>query len=142
MFCKINENLVVSLDAVANINVVNDKMVFNMCYSFTDKNGIMSEYYYVDLDNDSFKQSTYYKNNFIEIEGKDRVLLINKKHVSFVKKENSAKSKLIIGFKNSIERHNVKMPTKLNITPAYMYIQVDQNELDNKFNELIKKMEG
>ena len=40
MLIQVNETITVKLSAVCNINILKDKQVFNMCYTFTDKKGL------------------------------------------------------------------------------------------------------
>lgn len=138
MLVKVSKTIQVSLDAVCNINVLNDKQVFNMCYTYTDKNGVMSGYYYVDLFNTSYKKSKYFQKYFIEIKGIDRTILVNKKFISFIKKDYSNfYPKIILGFKHSVLRHNV---SEITFAPEYMYIKVNPDEIDEKFDALVKSI--
>ena len=79
-----NNSSLVNLEKVSNINFLSDKIVFNMSYSVTKNQlGRISDYFY--LNNLSFYNCDYYKENFIELIGSDRKVAFNKNYVSYIK---------------------------------------------------------
>lgn len=135
MLIQVNETITVKLSAVCNINILKDKQVFNMCYTFTDKKGAMSGYYYVDSGNINYQNSKYFKEKFIAVRGIDRLIYINTDFVSFIKKDYTNYPKVVIGFSHSVLRHNVE---SFAFAPEYMYIRTKPEDLDNTYNEIIE----
>lgn len=130
MYVQINEYTAVSLESVCNVNILKDKQILNLCYTYTNKNNIMSGYYYFDLDNIGYRNSKYFKKNFIEIKGDDRHIFINKTKISFIKKEHD---KIVIGFSHSVLRHNAD---NIIFCPEYMYIKMPKDQINDTFNLL------
>ena len=138
MLVKISDDVRINLASVSNINVLKDKMVFNMCYSFTDRGNITNGYYYVDLENNKFMESSFFKNNFVKIVGEDRKVFINKNHVSLIKKDFTNNPKIIVSFNHSVMRHDFD---NLVFGPGYIYVKVNRAEVDKKYKKLISDIE-
>ena len=81
---EVKEGRFVSLDKIANVNILPDKTVLNMSYSIRKDNQYLSDYYYTDLLNDA-KIEMLLKSGFIHIKGEDREAYINPKHLSGIK---------------------------------------------------------
>ena len=73
---EVKEGRFVSLDKVANVNILPDKTVLNMSYSIRKDNQYLSDYYYTDLLNDS-KIEKLLKSGFIHIKGEKLILTQN-----------------------------------------------------------------
>lgn len=132
MFINVNDETAINLQAVCNINVLKDKQILNMCYTFTNKNNVMSGYYYFDVNNTDYKKCPYFKENFIEVKGSNRQIFINKTKISFVKKESD---KLVVGFMHSVLRHN---SDEIVFCPEYMYIKMSQEQIEQNYKKILE----
>lgn len=81
---EVKEGRFVSLDKIANVNILPDKTVLNMSYSIRKDNQYISDYYYTDLLNETKKEKLI-SSGFIHIKGEDREAYINPKHLSGIK---------------------------------------------------------
>lgn len=131
-----NNSSLVNLEKVSNINFLSDKIVFNMSYSVTKNQlGRISDYFY--LNNLSFYNCDYYKENFIELIGSDRKVAFNKNYVSYIKKDDK-NLKLIIGFCNDVEKFKENSFNYEKVSEHY-YIKFDSlEELNKNYNKLLE----
>lgn len=143
MIVNVSENIAVSLGAVSTVNVVKDKQVLNMCYSKTHRGKLMSDFVYIPKNNTSFYDSKYFKENFVRIEGVDRIVYVNVNHVSQLVKDYKGKTpKILINFKNSVELHNPATDEK-SIVPEYMYITFGcKDDLDFSYDLISSVIES
>lgn len=135
---KVEDSKFINLENVANINFVKDKIVFNMAYSVEKAdNGRISDYFYTTKLNDSFRNTDYFNDNFIQIVGKDREVAINKNKISYVKKDQKS-CKIIIGFTHDV---NISNFDNLVTVAEHYYIKMENNEeLEDKFAILLQEL--
>lgn len=142
VFYKTRSNAYVNLTAVTSINVVKDKIVFNMCFPFEDREkGIMSYFFYLDPDENEWMDYDYFKENFFGITGTDRNVFLNKNLISYIKAETrkSKMPKIVVCFKHSIIK---KSNGAEFLAPEFMYIAQNPNvDLNAKIEKLIWEME-
>lgn len=137
VFVKQNGTFI-SLEAVSSVNILEDKIVFNMDLSISKKDiGLMSYYYYIDKDNVEFMETKYFKKNFVKITGEDRTFYINKKKILSIKADFKS-HKIIIFFKNPVSKRILKDFKDIEkdfLIPEFMYISQDANTDLNKVLE-------
>lgn len=136
----------INLEAVSSVNILEDKIVFNMDLSISKKDiGLMSYYYYIEKDNIEFMESRYFKENFVKITGQDRVFYINKNKILSVKADYKA-NKIIIFFKNPVSKRILKDFKDIEkdfLIPEFMYISQEPNtDLDKVLKDFLKGCEN
>lgn len=136
------DNNYINLEAVSNVNILEDKIVFNMDLSTTKKEiGLMSHYFYIDKDNVAFMDTKYFKENFVKITGQDRVFYINKTKILGIKADYKT-HKIIMLFKNAVTKRSIKdfeVTDKSFLVPEFMYISQDYNvDLDKVIENFLK----
>ena len=139
-FIKTGDGKFVNLRAVSNVNVLDNKIVLNMNFTYTNrKEGQMSHFYYLGRDEDEIFKTKYFKENFVKIEGFDRLVYINKNNVSHIigESKEGQRDKVIVCFCNSVSRKSVE--DKSILCPEYMYISLDYNQDLNKVLESVIK---
>lgn len=132
-FIRTQDDKFINLRAVSSVNVLDDKIVLNMNFTYTNKKeGQMSHFYFLNPSEDDIFDTPYFKENFARIEGYDRIVYINKNNVSHIigESKEGQKDKIIVCFCNSVSRKNIT--DKSVLCPEYMYISLNPNQDLNK----------
>ena len=142
-FIRTEDGKFINLRAVSNVNVLKDKIVLNMNFTYTNrKEGQMSHFYFLKPFEDDIFETEFFKENFVRIEGFDRIVYINKNEVSHIigESKEGQRDKIIICFCNSVSRKSVE--DKSILCPEYMYISLDYNQdLNKTINHLIEELD-
>ena len=139
-FIKTGDGKFINLRAVSNVNVLDNKIVLNMNFTYTNrKEGQMSHFYFLSKEETEIFKTKYFKENFVKIEGYDRLVYINKNEVSHIigESKEGQRDKIIVCFCNSVSRKSVE--DKGILCPEYMYISLDYNQDLNKVLEATLK---
>lgn len=130
----------VNLKQVSYVNVTKDRIILNMCVTYTDYSWgrDISKAHYLERDNDEFMSSEYFLKNFIKVEGDDRLTFINKNFVSSIIGETplDREDKIIVNFNYSVSG----APNKY--VPDYLYVRVKEGvEVNAYLRELVEKLD-
>lgn len=132
----------INLEKVAYINVT-DCYVFNFCSSYTDSyTRIISTQRFIDLSDNDFLSSKYFKENFIDILGDDRVTFVNINHILMVKGEDNldtGTNKIIIQFTNPVSRK--EQGEILDIIPEFLYIRMKDADINAQVKDIVNRIE-
>ena len=130
----------VNLKNVSYINETDENFVFNMCFSYTDRlNRVISHQHFIPKSNDDFKNSDYFKENFVEINGDDRTVYVNKNFVASIIAEESldtANNKIIVCFTNSVTKQSQDINPRL--IPEYLYIRMADAYVNTIIKDIVK----
>jgi hypothetical protein len=131
----------VNLKQVSYINVMSHQIVLNMITTYTDKTGrLISNQHFLEPDNNAFMQSKYFTDNFIVLEGSDRLTYINKNFVSSVIGESSlsGEDKIIVTFTNAVNRVRDAWDR---LIPEFLYVRVKEGEeVNSVLSALVAKL--
>lgn len=131
----------VNLKQVSYINVMSHQIVLNMITTYTDKTGrLISNQHFLEPGNNTFMQSKYFTDNFIVLEGSDRLTYINKNFVSSVIGESSlsGEDKIIVTFTNAVNRVRDAWDR---LIPEFLYVRVKEGEeVNSVLSALVAKL--
>lgn len=134
----------INLSKVSYVNVTRNTYTLNMCYSYVDRlNRIISAQHFMDFFECDLREVQYFKDNFIEIRGDDRVVYVNKQHISSVIAESAPgteNNKIIITFTNSV----TKQPRDVsdNLIAEYLFVRMTNANVEEVAASIIAEIQN
>lgn len=129
----------VNLKSVSYINVTEDSIILNMCFSYEDKHyRHISHQHFLSIDNQDFMKTDYFKENFIEIRGDDRIVFANKNYIASIIADTSQdpeQNKVIVCFTNAV----TKTPSA-KLMPEYLYIRMSGYNVNLVVEDIVSEL--